>query len=195
MDASRFDAIVVSLSRHGSSRRRLLRGLAATAAGGLLTRLGATRAAADPRPNPCQRPGDCDLVPCGHMGAACETGADCCGRLVCRDAEVGGICGGQIDCQGRCAPPSRFRTCPRGQALCHLRCVDLQTDPEHCGGCGLRCQEGQRCVGGKCCWQCASGELCCAASSWFEAGGTVSCGENGGCITCTPPGPGGSACA
>lgn len=41
-------------------------------------------------------------------------------------------------------------TCATGQSLCQGRCVNPQTDPDHCGGCGQSCSSGQRCGGGQC---------------------------------------------
>lgn len=39
--------------------------------------------------------------------------------------------------------------CP-GQMLCDGVCVDTQTDPEHCGGCGIPCGVLESCIGGEC---------------------------------------------
>ncbi len=44
------------------------------------------------------------------------------------------------------------QTCPNpSQTLCGIdECVDLQTDPEHCGDCERVCDPDQTCVGGQC---------------------------------------------
>jgi len=51
-----------------------------------------------------------------------------------------------------CSDDDSVQTCPDpGQTLCGVdECVDLQTDPGHCGDCDLACDPGQTCVGGHC---------------------------------------------
>ncbi|MFW5739348.1 MAG: DUF5060 domain-containing protein, partial [Myxococcota bacterium] len=41
-------------------------------------------------------------------------------------------------------------TCPPGKTACGLACVDLQTDPEHCGSCSNACAPTQVCSLGTC---------------------------------------------
>ena len=54
--------------------------------------------------------------------------------------DAGPLDGGPID--AGCAAPRR---------LCGGACVDVQTDPRHCGACGAACTTlGQACVAGKC---------------------------------------------
>lgn len=40
--------------------------------------------------------------------------------------------------------------CPPGQTDCGGECVDLETDVDHCGGCGEPCLDGQVCEAGEC---------------------------------------------
>ncbi|MFW5875498.1 MAG: hypothetical protein ACOCXM_02050 [Myxococcota bacterium] len=53
------------------------------------------------------------------------------------------------------APPEDS-SCPRGTVDCQGECVDVESDPLHCGGCGQPCNlettglEGTECVGGSC---------------------------------------------
>ncbi len=70
-------------------------------------------------------------VPEGTAGA-CSTDLDCADGSFCR----GGTCaaGGDL-----CAPLT----------TCASRCVDLQSDPTHCGACDAPCEGG--CVDGACC--------------------------------------------
>src|SRR5579883_430092 len=66
-------------------------------------------------------------------------------------------------------PPSQPHTQPQPQpqvtqcgpndnAICNGACVDLESDPNNCGHCGLVCRQGS-CFGGQC--QCAPGQLLC----------------------------------
>lgn len=52
-----------------------------------------------------------------------------------------------------CTEPRRTQhdaPCSFPAASCDGRCVDLSTDPEHCGACGEPCPDGMMCVGGAC---------------------------------------------
>ena len=49
----------------------------------------------------------------------------------------GGDSGGTID-GGGCVP---------GRTLCGAVCVDTESDPINCGGCGVACAAGEACVG------------------------------------------------
>ena len=48
------------------------------------------------------------------------------------------------------ATPADALTCPSGQQVCDARCVDVQTDPGHCGACGTACPNGETCALGRC---------------------------------------------
>ncbi len=43
-----------------------------------------------------------------------------------------------------------FCDCREGLNFCDSRCVDLKTDPDHCGVCGRTCDTGQSCEFGQC---------------------------------------------
>lgn len=61
------------------------------------------------------------------------------------------------DCDGRVDE----HTCPRGESCsfgecscdtrCGSECVDVDRDPNHCGGCGVACEPGTGCIDGVCC--------------------------------------------
>jgi hypothetical protein len=40
--------------------------------------------------------------------------------------------------------------CPEGQVACGSTCVNVQTDSQNCGGCGIVCARGQMCSGAIC---------------------------------------------
>jgi hypothetical protein len=95
---------------------------------------------------------------CGGCGVACQRGGRCMmGRCECpagtRD------CGSS--CRPCCADPDcpMEKTCSDGEcvlscslplAACMDRCVDLQTEPKHCGRCGNDCGPMGSCVTGAC---------------------------------------------
>lgn len=65
--------------------------------------------------------------------------------------------------------------CGDAGALCGEACVDLRSDPEHCGKCDERCDADELCVAGDCqrfkdtacdacpCAACGDGTQCCGA--------------------------------
>jgi hypothetical protein len=91
-----------------------------------------------------------------HCGA-CET--PCPDGKVCREA------GCRCD-EGGCPPdfvqdPETCAcVCREGLTRCGEGCVDLLTDPDHCGGCGAICASGE-CINGAC--SCAGPTFGCAA--------------------------------
>jgi len=71
-------------------------------------------------------------------------------------------------------------------------CVDYQTDPENCGGCGDACAPGLGCVAGECCdvcpsqpWICrdtqSDPESCCGTNCIAFGGAGATC-VNGQCV-------------
>lgn len=77
----------------------------------------------------CDRPTSCCQTCNVLAGGDCdEPGARCCAGS-CQD----GIC-----------------QCPAGEIACGGRCIDPDTDPANCGGCGQACADGQPCVNGAC---------------------------------------------
>lgn len=88
-----------------------------------------------------------------------------------------------------------IQTFDRGQSS---NCVDLKTDPRHCGGCGRTCQKSEACVDGLCACpngQIRCGDKCVDAQEDYENCGA--CGKkcskicsNGKCTTCAAIGQG-----
>src|SRR5262249_36142929 len=76
-------------------------------------------------------------------------------------------------CGTKCADD---QTCVAGECRCRpdefdcsggsstKLCVDIMTDPYHCGGCQRGCQGGQLCIAGVCREQCAHGKDDCNGS-------------------------------
>ena len=84
-----------------------------------------------------------DPLHCGGCGRACAAGTAC-------------VDGGCTDpCDGGCDESTEVCdagvcTCRPGLSRCGEGCLDLASDPEHCGGCGQACGGDQRCLEGAC---------------------------------------------
>ena len=77
--------------------------------------------------------------------------------------------------------------CPAGQQYCDGSCVDMQTHPDHCGGCGNDCAAGDVCLSGVCH---GGGVDNTGGSSGAAAGGTG--GSSGGSETAGAAGAAGA---
>ncbi|MDX9723144.1 MAG: DUF1566 domain-containing protein [Myxococcota bacterium] len=75
-------------------------------------------------------------------------------------------------------------TCPDSCCLHQgsMQCVDKQTNPNHCGACGVRCDAEERCFEGECCQplSCEAQRLSCG--TWSDQ-----CGETLDCGSCPSP--------
>ncbi|MCK6511982.1 hypothetical protein L6R29_18730 [Myxococcota bacterium] len=69
--------------------------------------------------------------------------------------------------------------CPSAQLRCGRQCVDPQTDPKHCGRCGVACSGGNLCRGGQC--RCSDGQSECDSACVDTATNNLHCGK------CTNP--------
>ena len=132
-----------------------------------------------------------DALNCGACGKAClsgelcqgsqcvcETGRTACaGRCVDLTSDVGncGACGttcgsGQVcsasSCTSYCAGADGGAPDGGGIVDCGGSCVDTNTDPTNCGGCGQGCLPGSLCSGGAC--ACGSGETSCGDAGCFN---------------------------
>ncbi len=66
-------------------------------------------------------------------------------------------------------------TCPSAQLRCGRLCVDAQTDPKHCGRCGVACSGGNLCRGGQC--RCSDGQIECNSVCVDLATNNLHCGR------------------
>jgi hypothetical protein len=70
--------------------------------------------------------------------------------------------------------------CGGGKLLCGGACVDGQSDPGHCGSCGVACAAGQTCRAGVCTAPaCKGGELLCAGICILTKDDAANCGGCG----------------
>lgn len=67
--------------------------------------------------------------------------------------------------------------CPMGTARCGTECVTLESDPQHCGGCGVACAQGTSCVDGSC--RCPEGSAICGGACVDLQGDPENCGGCG----------------
>src|SRR5688572_457143 len=89
------------------------------------------------------------------------------------DAECAGA---GCSCQGGLAACNESLLSGGGDSV---RCVDLQNDAAHCGGCGALCAVGQVCVSGACAAMCPAGLTPCGGSCVDVASDSLNCGACG----------------
>ena len=90
--------------------------------------------------------------------------------------------------------------CPAAQSACGASCVDEQSDPNNCGGCGVVCGTGTDCEQGACLAPCLAGQTRCSGRCLALETDNVNCGacghtcstglvcSNGACgVACAPP--------
>jgi hypothetical protein len=131
----RIDDLARSLAT-AAARRDVLRMILGAVAGGVAATAVKADAAAFARtslpitrtvPRRRPRPGRCR-----DYGQSCDpAGNDCCLGLAC-------------DRDSTCL-------CPIGSVRCGGDCVLIEIDPDNCGGCGIACPPGTRCVAGSEC--------------------------------------------
>lgn len=101
----------------------------------------------------CPTPVDCALaacngVSCGANGLVCKSSMCACPGGQAKESTCGD--GVDNDCDGMkdCADPDCARLqcgASTNQRCCGTTCVNTETDPANCQGCGLACAAGQTC--------------------------------------------------
>jgi hypothetical protein len=74
---------------------------------------------------------------------------------------------------------SEGQRCPEPLTLCDGVCVDLQSDPDHCGGCGTACTGEQVCSEGDCVAACGEGLTNCSGACVDLSVHPLNCGRCG----------------
>lgn len=86
--------------------------------------------------------------------------------------------------------------CAAPRTVCGSQCVDVDSDPRHCGECGNRCPAGAFCSGGSCATSCAAPLEACGESCVDLATSSDHCGRCGyNCLADEMCVSGGCVCA
>lgn len=117
-----------------------------------------------------------ELVDCGFSCTSTQTDPLNCGA--CSTGLTPEICtGGKPNCDaGTCkasCSPGRVNKDQDDRSCAPDTCVDLSTDPRHCGRCDRRCNEEEVCVDGKC-------EKYGTTGDCLSCGDCTACGEQFG---------------
>jgi hypothetical protein len=137
---------------------------------------------------------DDDVFNCGQCGTACATGARCTAYGCTASCSTPADCPTGYDlCSegpyGPYAPKNCYRSvCDAGsrgvqcegspaKVCCGTSCLDVESDPDNCGGCGIACDPDQYCSQGVC----LSGVTCTLAAQGEPC--VVSPGKAGACCS------------
>jgi Stigma-specific protein, Stig1 len=124
---------------------------------------------------------------CGSCATVCPSGQVCSsGQCICSD--------GRAPCGGTCCASGyscmNEICCLSGQTNCGGVCVDMNSDPNHCGSCTTVCPSGQVCSSGQCICAdgqapCGESKTCCASGYSCVSGMCCPSGQtpcNGACV-------------
>lgn len=75
--------------------------------------------------------------------------------------------------------PVKAIACPSDQRACNGVCVNLMSDPGHCGDCNVTCNEGLTCQMGKCTPACSFGQTPCFNGCYNLSYDSQNCGSCG----------------
>ena len=125
---------------------------------------------------------------CGKVGKKCDKNKDCCHGATCKGKHC--ACKGTLAaCDGRCVDIDSDdahcggcgNACGAGRACCAGGCVDTSTSDGNCGACGTVCPATQECVAGRC--TTPNGGCAPGADSCANGGNSIPCAATGsGCI-------------
>ena len=153
----------------------------------------------------------------GYSGSTCETPPAACPVATPFRCADGTCAATAASCPVACPPATPHLcadgtcqisaaacagACPVGQTSCFGTCVNLMTDPQHCGSCGPTggaiCGTGQACVQGVCSQVCPIGQALCGGIC-TRLDTTTNCGACGTTcaagFVCNSPGGLGGFCA
>jgi plastocyanin len=76
-----------------------------------------------------------------------------------------------------CSGGACSKQCDPGFSLCGGECVNVNNDPDNCGGCGDDCAYNQVCWAGRCLFGCPSGSVNCSRSCVYLNTDPERCGS------------------
>ena len=89
----------------------------------------------------------------------------------------GGTVGNIAGSAGTSGASGGSTQCQSGLAVCAGACINTQTDPKNCGGCGVACGSTQQCVNGACsCSALGATFIACGAACVDDATDEANCG-------------------
>ncbi len=131
---------------------------------------------------------------CGACQVTCSSGQSCSQSKCVSGAGDGGN-------PGDSGKGVDGGNCTMGQSSCGGMCFDLQTDPNHCGGCTTTCLSGvETCTAGSCTSTCTMGMTLCIpdGGTTVDGGPTAHCAnlmtDLPDCGACFNACPGGDTC-
>jgi hypothetical protein len=102
-------------------------------------------------------------------------------------------------CNGQTVASDGGASCPASQTSCNGTCVDTESDPGNCGGCGTTCDPSKVCSRGQCNDICTPAQTACPLSGGNEGGPGVFCvntkTDNANCGACGKACPAEQTCA
>jgi hypothetical protein len=88
---------------------------------------------------------------CSAGHCICTSATNCGTGFTCLPTGACGCNSDSVCSAGRvCNHTSGRCVCATGQMQCSGACVNLQTDANNCGSCGMACASGQHCTAGVC---------------------------------------------
>jgi hypothetical protein len=123
----------------------------------------------------CLPPESGVCAPC-EIDADCEEGDDCLTLGKSGEAYCGRLCTGASPCPEDY--PCGF-SCNGGTAACGDACVNLQSDPNHCGACGDACPASAVCSEGACAAACGGDTIECEGICVDPRYDVMNCGDCG----------------
>jgi hypothetical protein len=106
------------------------------------------------------------------------------GEVAARCVKAGRRCGRGDRCCAGAVCTRRECVCETGLTACGGRCVDTERNEQHCGACGVACDDGQQCREGGCAVACVPEEPRAACQDRVCGTTENSCGETVHCGFC-----------